>query len=122
MATKTVYQTDLVSRVYLYPVEANELPWVPGFYNIPYGAYEDAPPDTTEGQVARRVVDGSQWELVQDHRSDVLYLVATGGRYDVGTVVDIDGEQLTYLGCGDLPAWLTLEAPAETEAGGVDPA
>src|SRR5262245_34830224 len=111
MATKTVYQTDLISRVYLFPVEANELPFVPGYFNIPFGAFEDQPPEAPAGEVARRTEDGSEWEVVEDHRTDTFYLVATGEQYQLGSDSEVDGELVSYLGCGEPPAWLTLKAP-----------
>lgn len=111
MATKTVYQADAATRVYLYPMTAHELPFAPGFFSIPYSAYEDTPPDVPVGQVVQRNVDGTAWDGVEDHRSDVFYVVASAARYDMGSVVEVDGEQLSYAGLGGIPAWLTLTAP-----------
>ena len=40
MATKTVYQTDPTSGIYLFTTQANELALARGFR---FGAYEDSP-------------------------------------------------------------------------------
>ncbi|WZB70777.1 hypothetical protein WJ968_37155 [Achromobacter xylosoxidans] len=39
---KKVYQTDS-DGLYLYESIANELAMTPGRFNVPFGAYEDAP-------------------------------------------------------------------------------
>jgi len=104
---KTVYQTD-VDGLYMYPTVANELDLAPGYYNIPYGAYEDEPPAAPDGMVARRV--GDEWELVQDHRRTELWL-ATGALYTIGQETEVDGETVSYPGWGPLPDWLTDVEP-----------
>ncbi len=111
MATKTVYQTDPTSGIYLFPMQANELALAPGIFNIPFGAYEDAPPEVDPGHVAQRDHTGSDWTVVEDHREEVFYLVDSGAQYLLGSVVDVDGQPLGYPGWGKVPAWLTPTAP-----------
>ncbi|MGE8614040.1 MAG: phage tail protein [Achromobacter veterisilvae] len=118
MATKIVYQTDPVNRLYLYTTVANELPLAPGFFNIPFGAYEDAPPEAPEGYAAQRNEAGTEWGLVEDHRADALYLAASGAPYEVGSAVEIEGVPSSYPGWGEVPTWLTLTAPAPIEGTG----
>lgn len=112
METKPVFQTDQ-SDFYLYEAVANELPLSPGAFNIPYGAYEDRPPVAPEGMVARR--NGNAWVVVEDHRRDVLYVVATGQQYSIGSHVEAEGDTLVYDGGGAVPAWLTDVPPAPPE-------
>ena len=111
MATKIVYQTDPANGIYLFATLANELALVPGVFNIPFGAYEDAPPEVAPGHVAQRDQSGNAWTVVEDHRTDVLYLVSDGTQYQLGSVVEIDARPLSYPGWGEVPAWLTLAAP-----------
>ncbi|MPT39777.1 MAG: phage tail protein [Achromobacter sp.] len=111
MATKTVYQTDPASGIYLFPTQANELALAPGIFNIPFGAYEDAPPEVEPGHVAQRDHTGSGWTVVEDHRGEVFYLVDGGAQYSLGSVVDVDGQPMSYPGWGKVPAWLTQDAP-----------
>ena len=75
---KTVYQTD-ANGVYLFPLIANELALAQGFFNIPYGAYEDEPPPASDGKLVRRSQDA--WELAEDHRRASLWLTGTGESY-----------------------------------------
>jgi len=109
MATKTVYQTDL-DRFYLWPVQANELPFAKGFFNIPNGAYEDAPPASPEGYGAQRDLAGTAWAVVEDHRAETLYLVGTNWPYAFGSELLINDVSQSYPGWGPLPAWLTVTA------------
>ncbi|WP_336726352.1 phage tail protein [Achromobacter ruhlandii] len=111
MATKTVYQTDPVSGIYLFATQANELALVPGVFNIPFGSYEDAPPAVAAGEVARWNQATSGWDVVEDHRGEVFYLVKDGMEYALGSVVEIEGGSTSYPGWGEVPAWLTLAAP-----------
>ena len=50
---KTVYQAN-DDGLFLYETVANELALTPGSFNIPYGAFEDAPPATTSQQTKAR--------------------------------------------------------------------
>ncbi|MFY1901499.1 phage tail protein [Achromobacter xylosoxidans] len=118
MATKTVYQTDPATGIYLFPTLANELALAPGVFNIPFGAYEDAPPAAEPGHVAKRDHAGSGWTVVEDHRGDVLYLADHGGQYSLGSTVEIEGLPMSYPGWGKVPAWLTLTAPTSTTEAG----
>jgi len=106
---KTVYQTD-VDGLFLYATTANELALAPGLYNIPFGAYEDAPPAAPAGQVARRT--GDAWELVEDYRGVRLWLADSGMLYTIGQEVEVGGESVSYPGWGALPGWLTDAEPA----------
>jgi hypothetical protein len=107
MESKTVYQTD-PKGFYLHPtVIYSELKFI-----VPYLAYEDAPPHTQEGEIARRVNDGRNWQVGEDHRKDTLYLAATGERYEIDHAVVIDGAEAVYDGFGPLPDWLTTVQPA----------
>ncbi|RJX32347.1 MAG: phage tail protein [Oxalobacter sp.] len=112
MSTKTVYQTD-PEGVFLYETKAHALPLSPGRFNIPFGAYEDAPPIAPDGSAAVRV--GISWEVFEDHRSDVLYVVETGAQYSRGADVDVEGVAVSYSGLGPIPAWLTLTPPPAPE-------
>ncbi|MCF7770443.1 MAG: phage tail protein [Achromobacter sp.] len=118
MATKTVYQTDPVSGIYLFATQANELALVPGVFNIPFGSYEDAPPAVAAGEVARRNPATSGWEVAEDHRGEVFYLVDGGAQYSLGSVVDVDGQPVSYPGWGKVPAWLTPTAPIPATGAG----
>ncbi|CAB3886978.1 MULTISPECIES: phage tail protein [Achromobacter] len=111
MATKIVYQTDPVSRLFLYETVANELPLAPGVFNIPFGAYEDAPPEEPVGYVAQRNEAGTDWGLVEDHREELLYLVEGGAPYALGSVIEIEEVSMTYPGWGEIPIWLTQIPP-----------
>lgn len=107
---KTVYQTD-ANGVYLFPLIANELALAQGFFNIPYGAYEDEPPPASDGKLVRRSQDA--WELAEDHRRASLWLTGTGESYALAEDVDIEGEKRSYLGIGPIPEWLTTSAPVQ---------
>jgi hypothetical protein len=107
---KTVYQTD-VDGLFMYETEANELALDPGRFNVPYGATETPPPPVAVGSVARWT--GTAWEEVEDHRGETLYRVETGEPYEPRSLVEIDGEDVTYPGWGELPGWLTASAPVE---------
>lgn len=119
MATKTVYQTDPTSGIYLFTTQANELALAPGVFNVPFGAYEDSPPELAAGEAARWEQSSSAWTVVEDHRGERLYLVKDGTEYQTGSDVDIDGEPASYPGWGKVPAWLTPipSNPATSEAG-----
>ncbi|GAB1835292.1 phage tail protein [Achromobacter xylosoxidans] len=108
MATKTVYQSDPISGIYLFTTQANELALAPGLFNIPFGAYEESPPDVPAGEVAQWNPTLSAWIAVEDHRGETLYLVKDGTAYEMGSSVEIDGEPASYPGWGKVPAWLTL--------------
>jgi len=115
--TKPVFQADQ-NDFYLYETVANELPLSPGDFNIPYRAYEDAPPVAPPGMVARRQADGLGWVVVEDHRKDALYVIATGMPYTIGERVVLEEQELVYDGGGPIPSeWLTDVKPAlpETE-------
>lgn len=103
MNTKDVFQADQYD-FFLYKTKANELPLTPGKYNIPFGAYENAPPVAPEGMVARRI-DGV-WAVVEDHRKAVLYVVESGKPYTLHDVVEIGGASFSYDGGGPIPLWL----------------
>lgn len=106
---KRVFQTD-AHGLYLYEVHANELPLSPGEFNIPFGAFEDAPPTAPAGQVAQRHANG--WKLVEDHRDAELWLVSTGQPYQLGAEIGAQGDEAaSYAGIGPIPEWLTPLAP-----------
>ena len=46
---KSVFQTD-DDGLFLYETVANDLPLSPGAYNVPFGAYPDAPPAGSSGR------------------------------------------------------------------------
>ncbi|VVE74801.1 hypothetical protein PCA31118_04847 [Pandoraea captiosa] len=108
MEYKTVYQTDEHGR-FLYPTTANELYLSPGEYNVPYGAVEIEPPVAVTGKVPKWTE--GVWKLVEDNRGKTLYVAHSGDQYSLGSVIEIDGESVTYHGDGPIPAWLT-ETPA----------
>lgn len=121
MKTIPIWQTD-IGGFLLYPATANELAMQPDEYNIPFGAYEDEPPEAPSGYVARRIDD--VWAIVEDHRSDTLYLVGTAEQYQIGTELAVGAEVLRYDGGGPIPAWLTSEPvlPEEAEVSADEPA
>ena len=80
-------------------------PW----HKKPRSAVTDAPPEVADGSVAVRV--GTEWEVKEDHRKDVLYVVSSGEQYSLGDSVDIDGVASSYSGLGAIPSWLTITAP-----------
>lgn len=80
-----------------------------------------APPEVPAGHAARWVTDqdpvvdtptfGSEgtgsWEIVEDHRKATLY--TADGEYKIGD--EYEGQ--TYDGLGEIPAWLSTEAPEQ---------
>lgn len=104
----TVYQTDR-DGLYLYETTACEFGLDEGVYNVPFGAFEDAPPIAPAGRVARRV--GNAWKTVEDYRSTALWVAETKAPYVFGTVVEASGKDVSYPGWGPLPAWLTDVQP-----------
>lgn len=118
MKQKAVYQTDR-SGFFLYSTVAYELMLQPGAFNVPFGAVEKEPPATIGGQVAR--IKDNDWEIVEDHRGDALYLTvaeATEDKpavlmlYAIGSVVSVDGVEVHYDGGGPVPDWLSNTVPA----------
>ena len=107
---KEVFQTD-GHGLFLYASVANELALSPGAFNIPYGAYEDAPPAPPTGKWPRRV--GDAWTMVDDYRTTPLWVVDTGTPYSIGAEHDGPVGKVVYPGWGTLPAWLTAEAPPQ---------
>ena len=107
--TKTVFQTDL-DGVFLYATQAHELALASGSFNIPYGAYEVAPPAVSAGMCARWNSD--RWEIVPDYRQASLWIIDSGEPYHPSAEVKLNGEARSYPGWGDLPPWLTAEPPA----------
>lgn len=105
---KEVFQTD-EDGLFLYKTVANELALMGGTFNIPYGAYEDAPPAPSEGKWPRRL--GSAWVMVDDYRTTPLWVVDTGAQYSIGAEQDVAGSKVNYPGWGELPAWLTTVEP-----------
>ncbi len=105
MTSISVYQAD-TAGCYLYELTAHALALQPDAYNIPAGAYTDAPPPAPVGMIQRRTAGG--WETVEDHRKAALWL-DHGTPYTLGE----DHEGQTYDGLGPLPVWLhTTEPPA----------
>ncbi|MFY3950728.1 hypothetical protein ACOTH2_29895, partial [Achromobacter xylosoxidans] len=113
---KDVFQTD-DDGLYLYKSVANELALTPGEFNIPYGAYVDAPPAPASGKWPRRV--GDVWLMVDDYRTTPLWVVETGAPYSIGGEHDGVTGKVSYRGWGPLPAWLTTVEPPR-DVGGAD--
>ncbi|KRC86388.1 phage tail protein [Achromobacter sp. Root83] len=109
---KIVYQADF-NGLYLCPVTANELALAPGVFNIPYGAYEEAPPAPIAGKCPRRV--GNAWVMVADFRTTPLWMVETGAQYTLGELAYGGDGEASYPGWGDLPPWLTDVPPAPAD-------
>jgi hypothetical protein len=105
---KVVYQTS-PDGLFIHEVGASELSLSPGEFNIPFGAYVDAPPAAPAGKVARR--EGNDWILIDDHRNTPLWIAETGLHYSVGTSATVDGQELAYPGYGQIPSWLTVDEP-----------
>ncbi|MPS80918.1 MAG: phage tail protein [Achromobacter sp.] len=115
---KVVYQTA-PNGLYLHEVGASELSLTPGEFNIPFGAYADAPPTAPTGKVACR--DRDRWVLADDHRNTSLWVLETGLPYSVGTSATVGGQDVAYPGYGPIPAWLTVVEPvAPTVEEGAD--
>ncbi|EHK65312.1 hypothetical protein [Achromobacter arsenitoxydans] len=113
MKQKAVFQTDS-DGLFIYETIANELTLAPGYYNVPFGAFADAPPDPPAGKVQRRV--GGEWEMVDDYRTTPLWVVETGAPYVVGAEHVGAGGRVSYPGWGALPDWLTeMEPPRPVE-------
>lgn len=110
---KQVFQTD-DDGLFLYLCLANELPLTPGVFNVPYGAFEDAPPEPPAGKWPRRV--GEAWVMVDDYRTTPLWVVETGTPYSIGTDHKGAGGKVSYPGWGALPAWLTTVGPPRPAA------
>lgn len=72
---KSVFQTD-DDGLFLYETVANDLPLSPGAYNVPFGAYPDAPPAGGSGRWPRWT--GNGWQMVEDHRATPLWVAETG--------------------------------------------
>lgn len=106
---KTVFQTN-DDGLFLYETVANELALTLGSFNIPYGAFEDAPPAPPAGEWPRRV--GDAWVMVADYRTTPLWVVETGASYSIGAEHDGAGGKVSYPGWGSLPTWLTQVEPA----------
>lgn len=94
---KAVFQTDN-DGLYLYQSTANELALTPGTFNIPYGAYEDAPPAPPAGKWPRRL--GDAWAMVDDYRTTPLWVVETGAPYSIGAQHDGTIGKVSYPGWG----------------------
>ena len=108
MQSKTVYQAD-ADGFFLHELTAYELPLEPDKFNVPHGAYEDAPAVAAPGYVAKR--SGTGWQQVQDNRGATLYVVSTGAPYAVGSEIAVGSAMVRYDGGGPPPAWLTSTAP-----------
>lgn len=108
MSQKTIYQADK-NGFFLYEDQANAFFLDPTRFNIPYLAYEEKPPATDPGYVARR--KNGEWIVVEDHRADVLYVASTGEIYTIDSTVEIDNASVRYDGGGPIPPWLTPDAP-----------
>lgn len=105
---KDVFQTD-DDGLFLYTCAANELPLAPGVFNIPYGAYEDAPPVPSLGKWPRRA--GDVWMMVDDHRTTPLWVVGSNAPYSLWADHEGPDGKVSYCGWGALPDWLTAVAP-----------
>jgi len=109
MKSITVYQTD-ADGAFVHPVTAHELAQSPGIYNVPFGAKLVAPPEVPAGHAA--VAVGDDWVALEDHRQDMLYVVASGQPYAFKTTIAVNQAAVRYTGLGPVPNWLTPEAPA----------
>lgn len=110
---KSVFQTN-DDGLFLYEAAANALPLTPGSFNVPFGAFGDAPEAPPAGKWPRRV--GDAWVMVDDYRTTPLWVVATGAPYSIGSEHDgVDGKA-RYPGWGKLPAWLTTDTPSPPTA------
>lgn len=112
MSTIAVYQADILG-FFLYETIAHELALAPDYYNIPFGAYVDAPPAAASGMIARRI--GEEWVLVEDHRDGVFFVVESNARYTIGAPATVDGIEVQYDGGGAVPEWLTDIEPVIEE-------
>ena len=96
---KKVYQTDS-DGLYLYESIANELAMTPGRFNVPFGAYEDAPARKS-GKWPRRV--GGAWVMVEDYRTTPLWVVETGESRSALSMMAWPEKSATRAGASCLP-------------------
>ena len=96
--SQTVYNYDPHTRIYTGASQADESPLEPGVYLIPAHATTDAVPQSQEGQLARRLLDNSGWELIDDVR---------------GTWYDADGQPVKVRDLDADVSQLTREAPPD---------
>jgi len=80
-----------------------------GQYVATGNVYSTAP----AGHVA--VAVGDAWITREDHRSESLYLASTGEPYALKTTIMLDAQPVRYTGLGEIPDWLTLQAPVFQE-------
>lgn len=78
MTAQIIYHADPLTGEYLGSGLSDADPLQEGNWLIPAHAYLDAPPAIPAGYTARRIVGGSGWDLVEDHRGTV-YRTDTGG-------------------------------------------
>lgn len=117
MSTIAVYQAD-IKGFFLYETIAHALALAPEYFNIPYGAYVDAPPPAQSGMIARRIDD--EWVLVEDHREGIFYVVETNQPYNIGAPEMVGGVEVVYDGGGAVPDWLTDVEPVIEEPEPID--
>ncbi|CAP44781.1 hypothetical protein [Bordetella petrii] len=108
MNTITVYQTD-ADGLFVHQAVAHEFSLQPGTYNVPFGALLAPPPALSEGEAALAV--GESWLVVQDHRAERFYRTDSGQPYEFGVTMEVAGMAVRYPGWGEVPNWLTNEAP-----------
>lgn len=82
MEQLTVYHADRQTGEFLGTGHAEPDPREPGNWLIPAHAYLDAPPESGDGQVARRAAGNDGWELVEDHRGPI-YATSNGERAEL---------------------------------------
>ncbi|EIU5455941.1 TPA: tail assembly chaperone [Pseudomonas aeruginosa] len=97
MEQLTVYHADRQTGEFLGTGHAELDPREPGNWLIPAHAYLDAPPESGDGQVARRAAGNDGWELVEDHRGPIY---ATS-----------NGERAELVELGPIPDGYTITAP-----------
>ena len=96
--SQTIYNYDPITRIFTGEAQADESPLEPGVYLIPAHATTDAVPQTPEGKLARRLLDNSGWELIDDVR---------------GTWYDADGQPVEVSALDADVSQLTREAPPD---------
>ena len=100
--SQTIYNYDPITRIFTGEAQADESPLEPGVYLIPAHATTDAVPQTPEGKLARRLLDNSGWELIDDVR---------------GTWYDADGQPVEVSALDADVSQLTREAPPDVPEG-----
>lgn len=96
-----IYNYSLTGE-YLSTAQADPDPLQPGQHLIPAHATTTAPPEIPDGSIARWT--GAAWELVEDHRGEVVYCIDTAQKVTI-TDLGCRPESMTTLVPPEYPIW-----------------